>query len=46
MARTEVYLNATRVELVLRQAEIFEVEFDLLDFLAPLFGLKDLFLIF
>lgn len=46
VARTEVYLDATRVELVLRQAEMFEVEFDLLDFLAPFNGLEDLFLIF
>ena len=46
MARTDVYPNATRVELVLRQAEMYEVEFDFIDFLASLHSLEDLFLMF
>ena len=42
-ARTDVCLNAIRVELVLRQVEMFEVK---IGFLAPLDSLEDLFLMF
>lgn len=44
MARTNEYLDATKAELTLRRAEMHEMEFDVVDFLAPFDGLEDLFL--
>lgn len=46
MARTNDYLDATKVELILRQVEMHGMEFDVIDFLAPFDGLEDLFLMF
>jgi len=46
IARRNDYLYATKAELVLRQAEMVEMEFDFVDFLAPFDGLEDLFLMF
>lgn len=46
MTRTNVYLGATRVELVLCQPEMHEIEFDLVNFLPPFDRLEDLFLMF
>ena len=46
MARTDVYFDATKVELVLRRAEMEEIKFSIVDFLSPFNGLEDLFLMF
>lgn len=46
MALEDIHLDAIKVELVLREAEMYESEFDLIDFLAPFDGLEDLFLMF
>ena len=46
IAITDIYLNAIKIELILRQAEIYHIEFDSVDSLAPFHGLEDLFLIF
>lgn len=44
MARTNQDLDASKAELVLRELEL--IELDVIDFLAPFDGLKDLFLMF
>ena len=46
MARTNVSLQATNVELVLPRSEIHSLEFELIDFLAPFDSLENLFLMF
>ena len=46
IARTNVYFDAIKVELVLCRVEIEEIKFNIIDFLAPFNGLKDLFLMF
>lgn len=46
MALTNEHLDASKAELVLRQGEMHEMEYDMIDFLAPFNGLEDLFLMF
>ena len=46
MAQTDVALQATQVELVLRRSELIGMECEVIDFLAPFDSLKDLFLMF
>ena len=46
LARTNITLDATKVELTLRHSEIDGMESDMIDLLAPFKGLEDLFLLF
>lgn len=46
MAQTNLSLHVTRVELVLRHSELTGMEYNVIGFLAPFNGLKDLFLLF
>lgn len=44
MARTNAHFDATMVELVLRKAEMYKLEFDLIDFLVSLDSIEESFL--
>ena len=46
IAQTNIRLQATKVELLVRRPDIDRIDLDFIDFLAPFEGLEDLFVMF